>query len=115
MDDDPFYMQHWFEPYLRRDGRDVEEVMRDGLEQLQAGATRLSLRERPLTDVHAQTLAGVLTSNQTLTHLNLSGPIRVGDNLIGPIGAGALATALRTNATLTHLDLSWNPIGDEGA
>lgn len=71
-----------------------------------------------------------LTSNSTLTYLDLHQPLACGETrpwpfdddyhgvtleLIDESGASALARALRTNCSLTYLDLGDHAIGDSGA
>jgi hypothetical protein len=74
------------------------------LEQL-SSVTSLDLSEQSLTDEDITQLAQALSTNITLTSLN------VGFNRIGAIGAKALST----NTRLTSLKVSDNKIGDEGA
>ena len=56
----------------------------------------------------ADSLAASLTTNTTLTKLDLSG------NNLGPAGAKSLATALETNTTLKNLFLFENNISEAG-
>lgn len=53
-------------------------------------------------------LAGPLTVNSSLVHVNLAG------NSIGDQGATSLATAIEANDSLQHLTLVSNGIGPEG-
>jgi len=62
----------------------------------------------PLYPSRATALGTALTTNATLTRLELPA------NAILDEGAAALAGALRTNRSLTHLDLAANNIRDEG-
>lgn len=104
--------------------------------QLNCGLLYLDLYENWISNrgviALAQTLeqGPGLTSNSTLTYLDLHQPLANGDErtwpfdddyhgvplkLIDESGASALARALRTNCSLTYLDLGDNAIGDSGA
>jgi Ran GTPase-activating protein (RanGAP) involved in mRNA processing and transport len=61
-----------------------------------------------VTEEGARSLAVGLTSNQTLTHLNLD------HNAIGANGAQALSRVVRSHATLRVLSLAHNRLGDLG-
>jgi hypothetical protein len=74
------------------------------LEQL-SSLTSLDLSEQSLTDEDITQLAQALSTNTTLTSLN------VYNNQIGDIGAKALST----NTHLTSLNVSYNEIGAIGA
>ncbi|XP_072893968.1 NACHT, LRR and PYD domains-containing protein 3-like [Hemitrygon akajei] len=98
---------------------------------------KLELGYVGLTDCGAEDLASALSTNQTLTELNLSGN-ELGDSGVKLVtaalrkseckiqklwlygvgltdsGAEDLASALSTNQTLTELELSGNELGDSG-
>ena len=69
----------------------------------------LRLAQRQIDATHVVLLGKVLTSNSTLTELDLS------RNSISDAGAKSLAGALKSNSKLMKLYLTRNEIGDDGA
>jgi Ran GTPase-activating protein (RanGAP) involved in mRNA processing and transport len=91
-----------------------EQHVQDLVQHLEAAfaneaAPSLSNAPNNIDNAGAAALGDVLTSNTTLTCLNLV------MNKIGNEGAVALGDALTSNTTLTYLGLCVNNIGNEGA
>uniref|UniRef100_A0A8C0QM76 Uncharacterized protein n=1 Tax=Chelonoidis abingdonii TaxID=106734 RepID=A0A8C0QM76_CHEAB len=112
------------------------QLLCEGLKHPNCKLERLKLWSCHLTDASYRDLAGVLSTSQSLTELNLGG------NKLGSVskllceglkhpncklqklelwncgltdtGLGDLATALRTNQSLTVLNLGGNNLGDAG-
>lgn len=74
--------------------------------------TSLTLCNCSLKPAHIRLLSGILETNASITHLNLS--YNYGIDAIGDDGIVAIADALRRNSTLTHLDLRKTRIGHAG-
>ena len=76
----------------------------------QFSASAIELCHKDLTAHDAALVAEILKSNTSVTHVDLLGNEKIGDE-----GVKALAEALKVNETLKELSLEFCGIGDDGA